>query len=207
MAKRSKSSKKWLQRQRSDDYVKRAVEAGYRSRAAYKLEELNLRDKILQKGMTVVDLGAAPGGWSQVAVAHVGQGNVIAIDLLPIDPIEGVDIIIGDFCEEQIYQQVKKKLDGKKIDLVISDMAPNFSGISDIDLPRAVYLADIALDFAKEVLKPGGCLLVKLFQGEGFVEYVHMLKKIFANVVIRKPKASRAESREVYVYAKNFIGA
>lgn len=207
MTKRSKSSAKWLQRQRNDNYVKRALDEGYRSRAAYKLQELNERDDFLRFGMKVVDLGAAPGGWSQVVVQHVGVGNVIAVDLLPIDPIEGVDIIIGDFCDLKIVEEIIKKLGGDKIDLVISDMAPNLSGIRDIDLPRAVYLAEMALDFAREVLKPGGCLLVKLFQGQGFTEYVQMLKKCFATVVIRKPKASRAESSETYIYAKNFTGA
>lgn len=202
MTKKSKSSRQWLQRQRNDNYVKRAVAEGYRSRAAYKLQELNERDKFLRPGMTVVDLGAAPGGWSQVVLEHVGAGNVYALDILPIDPIEGVDIILGDFTEEAVYTELRKKLGSTKIDLVISDMAPNFSGIRDIDLPRAVYLAEIAFDFAKEVLKPGGCFLVKLFQGEGFTEYVHMLKQAFVSVVVRKPKASRAESREVYIYAK-----
>lgn len=202
MTKRSKSSTQWLQRQNNDDYVKRAIAEGYRSRAAYKLQELNLKDKILHYGMTVVDLGAAPGGWSQVAVEEVGKGRVIAIDLLPIDPIDGVDILIGDFTETEIYELLRNKLGNDKIDLVISDMAPNFSGIRDIDLPRAVYLAEIALDFAVEVLKPGGGFLVKLFQGEGFTEYVHMLKQTFVSVVIRKPKASRKESREIYAYAK-----
>ncbi len=203
MTKRSKSSREWLHRQHNDDYVKRAVAEGYRSRAAYKLQELHARDKILRPGMTVVDLGAAPGGWSQVVVEHVGAGNVYALDILPLDPIEGVDIIIGDFTEEAVYAELRNKLGSTKIDLVISDMAPNFSGIRDIDLPRAVYLAEIALEFAKEVLKPGGCFLVKLFQGEGFTEYVHMLKQSFVSVVVRKPKASRAESREVYIYAKS----
>jgi 23S rRNA (uridine2552-2'-O)-methyltransferase len=206
MTKRTKSSREWLQRQHNDDYVKRAQAEGYRSRAAYKLQEINARDKIFRFGMTVVDLGAAPGGWSQVAVAHVGKGNVIAIDLLPIDPLEGVDIILGDFTDQVVHDLVINKLGNRKVELVISDMAPNFSGIRDIDLPRAVYLAEIALDFTREVLVPGGCLLVKLFQGEGFTEYVHMLKKQFGSVVVRKPKASRAESREVYVYAKNKRG-
>lgn len=202
---RSKSSNQWLHRQRNDDYVKRAVADGYRSRAAYKLLEINERDRILYPNITVVDLGAAPGGWSQVAVGHVGKGNVIAIDLLPIDPIDGVDIIIGDFTDDEIHDSVIKSLAGSQVSLVISDMAPNFSGIRDIDLPRAVYLAEIAFDFAKEVLVPGGCLLVKLFQGQGFVEYVRLLKHSFATVVVRKPKASRAESREVYILAKDFI--
>lgn len=202
MSKRSKSSSQWLQRQHNDDYVKRAVAEGYRSRAAYKLKELNERDKILRRGMTVVDLGAAPGGWSQVAVEYVGKGNVIALDLLPIDPIEGVDIIIGDFRESVIQAEVLKRLDGRKVDLVISDMAPNFTGITAVDVLRTVYLVEIAFEFAQEVLVPGGCLLVKLFQGEGFTECVQMLKNSFASVVVRKPKASRSESSEVYVLAK-----
>lgn len=207
MSKRSKSSREWLERQHKDEYVKRAQAEGFRSRAAYKLQELDARDKILKPGMTVVDLGAAPGGWSQVAVAKVGKGNVIAIDILPIEPIEGVDIIEGDFTQQDVYDLVINKLGKRPVDLVISDMAPNFSGIRGIDVPRAVYLAEIALDFAKEVLVPGGCLLVKLFQGEGFTEYVRLLKQNFVSVVFRKPKASRAESTEVYIYAKNKRGA
>lgn len=206
MSKRSKSSREWLERQHKDEYVKRAIAEGYRSRAVYKLQEIQARDKIFRHGMTVVDLGAAPGGWSQVAVALVGKGNVIAIDILPIDPLEGVDIIEGDFTDQAVYDLVINRLGNRPVDLVISDMAPNFSGIRGIDVPRAVYLAEIALDFAKEVLVPGGCYLVKLFQGEGFTEYVHMLKQSFGSVVVRKPKASRAESREVYVYAKKYKG-
>lgn len=199
---RSKSSREWLKRQHNDDYVKRAVAEGYRSRAAYKLQEINARDKIFRPGMTVVDLGAAPGGWSQVACQLVGKGNVIAIDLLSIDPIDGVDIVIGDFREVEVQQETINKLDGRKVDLVISDMAPNFSGIRDIDLPRAVYLVEIAFEFAQEVLVPGGSLIVKIFQGEGFAECLQMLKGAFKTVVVRKPKASRSESREVYVIAR-----
>lgn len=201
---RSKSSSQWLQRQHNDDYVKRAIAEGYRSRAAYKLLEINERDNILRPNMTIVDLGAAPGGWSQVALKYVGKGSVTAIDILPIDPIDGVDIILGDFREASVHEEVLKKLNGRLVDLVISDMAPNFSGIRDVDLPRAVYLAEIAFDFAQEVLVPGGCLLVKLFQGEGFTEYVKLLKQSFATVVVRKPKASRAESSEVYVLARQY---
>lgn len=199
---RSKSSREWLKRQHNDDYVKRAVAEGYRSRAAYKLQEINSRDKLFRPGMTVVDLGAAPGGWSQVACQLVGKGNVVAIDLLPIDPLDGVDIIIGDFREAEIQQEVIKRLAQRKVDLVISDMAPNFSGIRDIDLPRAVYLVEVAFEFAQEVLVPGGSLLVKIFQGEGFTECLQMLKGSFKTVVVRKPKASRSESREVYIIAR-----
>jgi len=198
----SKSSKQWLQRQRNDDYVKRAVAEGYRSRAAYKLIEINERDQILRPGMVVIDLGAAPGGWSQVACKYVGRGNVIALDLLPIDPINGVDTIIGDFREPLVQEEVLKRLAGRKVDLVISDMAPNFSGIKGVDVPRTVYLVEMAFEFAQEVLAPGGSLLVKIFQGEGFTECVQMLKNSFASVLVRKPKASRSESREVYVLAR-----
>jgi len=201
---RSKSSKQWLQRQRSDDYVKRAQDADYRSRAAFKLLEINERDKIFREGMNVVDLGAAPGGWSQIAHNLVGNsGKVFALDILPIDPLPGVDIIHGDFTEVEVYDQLVKKLAGEPVDLVISDMAPNISGISDVDIPRSVYLAEIAYEFALEALRPGGSFLVKVFQGEGFTEYMQMVKQAFTKVVVRKPKASRAESREVYILAKD----
>jgi 23S rRNA (uridine2552-2'-O)-methyltransferase len=204
---KSKSSKQWLQRQHNDDYVKRAVREGYRSRSAFKLLEINKRDRIFRPGMTVVDLGAAPGGWSQVAVDLVKPGRVIALDILPIDPVEGVDIIQGDFRETTVCAELLNLLNGVKVDLVISDMAPNFSGISGVDVPRAVYLAELALDFAQEVLQPGGCLLVKLFQGEGFTEYLQLFKQAFKTVVVRKPKASRAESREVYLLGTGKIAA
>ncbi len=198
----SKSSKQWLQRQNKDGYVKRANLEGYRSRSAYKLIEINKRHKILHKGMLVVDLGAAPGGWSQVAVAQVGKSNVFALDILPIDPIEGVDIIIGDFQEPQVQAELLNKLGGQRVDLVISDMAPNFSGIRSVDVTRAICLAEIAAEFAQEVLTESGSFLVKVFQGEGFTEYVHMLKQIFQVVQTCKPPASRAESSEVYVLAR-----
>jgi len=201
---RSKSSKRWLERHVSDDYVKRSVAEGYRSRAAYKLLEINERNKILRPGMTVIDLGAAPGGWSQVAVEVAGKNFVIALDILPIDPIEGVDIIQGDFKDSAVYEELLKKLGSSKVGLVISDMAPNFSGISGVDVPRAVYLAEIALDFAQEVLASGGSFLVKIFQGPGFTEYVQMLREVFTTVVVRKPKASRSESREVYLLGTGF---
>ena len=196
---KSKSSKQWLQRQHSDDYVKRAVKEGYRSRSAYKLLEINKRNKILRPGMTVVDLGAAPGGWSQVAIEIIKPGRVFALDILPIVPIEGVDIIQGDFREATVCTELLNLLNGARVDLVISDMAPNFSGISGVDVPRAVYLAELAFDFAQQVLAPSGCFLVKVFQGEGFDEYLRVFKQAFKTVVIRKPKASRAESREIYL--------
>jgi 23S rRNA (uridine2552-2'-O)-methyltransferase len=204
--KRSKSSREWLERQRNDEYVKKATAEGYRSRAAYKLKEIQARDRVFAPHMTVVDLGAAPGGWSQVAVEYVGKGNVLALDILPIDPIEGVDIILGDFREQAVHDELLQRLNNRQVDLVISDMAPNFSGIRGVDIPRAIYLAELALDFAQEVLEPNGSLVVKLFQGEGFTEYVHMLKMAFKSVVVRKPKASRSESSEVYVLALKFKG-
>lgn len=202
---RSKSSKQWLQRQRNDKFVRQAQEQGYRSRAAFKLLELDSKDKLFDSGMVVVDLGAAPGGWSQIASERIGSnGMVIAVDLLPIEFLEGVDIIQGDFTHDDIYGQIVKKLAGRQVDLVISDMAPNITGISDIDVPRALYLSEIALDFARECLVSGGCFLVKVFQGQGFSEFVRELRRYFDKVVIRKPEASRAESREVYVLAKQF---
>ncbi len=209
---RSGSSSRWLQRQRNDDYVRRAAVDGYRSRAAYKLLEIHERDDLLKRGMIVVDLGAAPGGWSQVAAELVGSsikdsvGMVFAVDLLPIDPINGVDIIQGDFSDEAVYSDLMVKLKGSKVDLVISDMAPNISGIGAVDIPRALGLAELALDFAKEVLVEEGCFLVKLFQGQGFTEFVAGTKELFKKVVIRKPKASRSESREVYILATGFVG-
>jgi 23S rRNA (uridine2552-2'-O)-methyltransferase len=208
---RSKSSKEWLNRQHKDLFVKRAAQAGYRSRSAFKLLEIQERDKLFKPGMTVVDLGAAPGGWSQVAVdllrgsSATINGKIIALDILPIVPIEGVDIIQGDFREPEVHEKLLELLGGSKIDLVISDMAPNFSGIGSSDVLRAVYLAEIALEFAKEVLEPNGSFLVKLFQGEGFIEYMQLFKHTFKTVVTRKPKASRAESREVYLLGRGVI--
>lgn len=205
---RSKSSQEWLARQNKDHFVKKAAAAGYRARSAFKLLEINERDKIFKPGMTVVDLGAAPGGWSQVALELVKgspkfePGKVFALDILPIVPIEGVDIILGDFRETEVMEALLQKLQGEKVDVVLSDMAPNFSGISGVDVLRAVYLAEIALDFAKQVLEPKGCFLVKMFQGEGFTEYMQLLKKSFKTVQVRKPKASRSESREVYILGR-----
>lgn len=202
---RSKSSKQWLQRQRSDQFVKQAQDLGYRSRAAFKLLELDDKDKLFDSGMVVVDLGAAPGGWSQIASERIGSsGKVIAVDLLPIEFLPGVDIIQGDFTHEDVYAQVVKILAGRSVDLVISDMAPNITGISDIDVPRALYLSEMAVDFARDCLVSGGSFLVKVFQGQGFSEFVRELRQDFDKVVIRKPQASRAESREVYVLAKQF---
>ena len=199
---KSKSSRRWLERHFRDEYVKRAQEEGYRSRAAYKLLEIQERDRLLRPAMRVVDLGAAPGGWAQVAQRLAGEkGQVVALDILPMEPIPGVEFIQGDFRETAPLQQLRDLLQGKPVDLVISDMAPNVSGMAVVDQPRAMYLCELALEFAREVLKPGGGLLVKAFHGEGFDHLVRELRACFDRVVTRKPDASRARSREVYLVA------
>lgn len=203
---RSKSSGDWLREHFDDEYVARSQQEGYRSRATYKLLEINEKDHILKKGMTVVDLGAAPGGWSQVAADIVGpQGMVVALDILPMDELPGVKVITGDFQDEGVYQQLLDTLGDRPVDLVMSDMAPNMSGMRSIDQPRAMYLVELALELARTVLKPGGDMVVKLFQGEGSDEYVRECRKSFRKVVIRKPDASRDRSREVYVLARNYF--
>ncbi|MET0108614.1 MAG: 23S rRNA (uridine(2552)-2'-O)-methyltransferase RlmE [Candidatus Thiodiazotropha sp.] len=203
--KRSKSSRQWLDRHFKDEYVKQAQKAGYRSRAAFKLLEIQQKDNIFKPGMKVVDLGAAPGGWCQVARKLVGEkGRIVAMDILPMDPMAGVEFIQGDFREKQPLEELEKSLDGEAVDLVISDMAPNVTGIASVDQPRAIYLCELALDFAREVLKPGGCFVVKIFQGEGFDAYLKALRHDFMRVVSRKPSSSRAKSREVYLIAGNF---
>jgi len=198
---KSKSSRRWLDRHFGDEYVKKAQREGYRSRAVFKLLELQDKDRILRPGMRVVDLGAAPGGWSQVACEIAGPGQVVALDILPMEPIAGVELIQGDFREDGPLERLYAVLGGKPVDLVISDMAPNVSGISAVDQPRAVYLSELALDLARQVLKPGGGLVVKMFQGEGFDDYLRALRETFSRVVVRKPQASRSSSREVYVVA------
>jgi 23S rRNA (uridine2552-2'-O)-methyltransferase len=203
--KRSKSSRQWLDRHFNDEYVKRAQKQGYRSRAAFKLLEIQKKDRIIKPGMRIVDLGAAPGGWSQVARELVGEGgHVVAMDILPMDPLAGVEFIQGDFREQEPLEELRKCLDGEAVDLVISDMAPNVTGIASVDQPRAIYLCELALEFAREVLKPGGSLVVKVFQGEGFDAYLKALRGDFQRVVSRKPSSSRAKSREVYLVAGNF---
>jgi len=188
-----------------DPYVTRAQQEGYRSRAVYKLREIEEKDRLLRRGMTVVDLGAAPGGWAQVAAEKVGrEGRVIALDILPMDPLPGVEVIEGDFRETAILERLLATIEGRTVDLVMSDMAPNISGMKAVDQPRAVYLAELALDLAEQVLKPGGDLLVKLFQGEGFDAYLRDLRARFDRVVTRKPDASRPRSREVYLLARGF---
>lgn len=187
----------------NDPYVQRAQADGYRSRAAYKLLELQDRDRLLRPGLRVVDLGAAPGGWSQVAAAAVGRGGrVVALDVIPLDPIDGVDIIEGDFREDDVLRQLTETLGRESLDLVLSDMAPNLSGMKAVDQPRSIYLAELALDFALLRLNRGGAMAVKVYHGEGFDDLVRTMRRHFERVVSRKPKASRSESRETYLVAK-----
>ena len=195
--KRSKTSKQWMNEHVNDPYVQRAQKEGYRSRAAYKLLEINDKDHLLKSGMTVVDLGATPGGWSQVAAAK--GCKVIALDLLPLHPIHGVEFIQGDFREDKVLAQLEEKLGGQSVGLVISDMAPNISGISVADQARAMYLAELALDFASNHLQRGGAFLVKVFQGAGFEDFLRLMRSRFGRVVTRKPDASRDRSSEVYL--------
>lgn len=199
---RSKSSAGWLREHFSDVYVKKAQAEGVRSRAVYKLEELVDRDRLLKPGMAVVDLGAAPGGWSQLVRQRLGDsGKVFALDILPMQGIAGVDFLQGDFREESVVQALEARLEGQKLDLVLSDMAPNMSGVAMADQIRAMALAELALDFSRQWLKPGGAFLIKLFQGAGFDDYLRSLRADFSRVTMRKPKASRARSREVYALA------
>jgi 23S rRNA (uridine2552-2'-O)-methyltransferase len=203
---RSKSSSRWLKEHFDDEYVTRAQQEGYRSRASYKLLEIDDKDKLLKKGMVVVDLGAAPGGWSQIAADKVGdKGQVVALDILPMDPIPDVEVLEGDFRDDAVLQQLLDTLGGRPVDLVMSDMAPNISGMKTVDQPRAMYLVELTLDLAKTVLKPGGDMLVKVFQGEGFDEFIKACRGNFRKVIIRKPAASRPRSREVYVLARNYF--
>ena len=199
---RSKSSSRWLAEHHGDAFVKQARAEGYRSRAAFKLAQIQQKDRLLRPGMTVVDLGAAPGGWSQYALEVLkGSGRVIALDILPIEPISGVDFIQGDFREATALAELEKALAGAKVDLVLSDMAPNMSGVGPADQAGSIYLAELARDFALQWLKPGGGLLVKLFQGAGFDGYLKSLRAHFGAVGIRKPEASRARSAEIYLLA------
>ena len=198
------SSKQWLKEHFDDIWVRKAQEDGYRSRAAYKLLEINQKDRLLKPGTVVVDLGAAPGGWSQIAERLVKpNGLVLASDILDMEAVGGVDFIKGDFTEEACFKEILGALGGRPVDLVMSDMAPNMSGMNDIDQPRAMYLVELAVDFDEQTLRPGGSLLMKVFQGEGFTELLQDLRRKFAVVVNRKPEASRSRSREVYVLAKH----
>jgi len=204
---RTKSSASWLSRHLSDPFVKQAQKDGYRSRSAYKLIELNEKDKLIRPGMRIMDLGSAPGGWSQVAGRLAGaKGRVLATDILPMDELKNVDFIQGDFTDEAIVQRVLDWLAGAKFDLIISDIAPNISGIESADQGRSIYFLELALDTVCKTLKPGATFVAKMFQGSGSDEYLKELRKHFAKVSIRKPEASRKESREVYLVAKGFKG-
>jgi 23S rRNA (uridine2552-2'-O)-methyltransferase len=203
--KRSKSSSRWLADHEDDEYVKRARAEGYRSRASYKLLEIDEKYRILNSGLKIVDLGAAPGGWSQVASRKVGKkGSVIALDLLEMPPIEDVTFIQGDFTQENVFDELMEVTGGAAIDLVISDMAPNLSGMKDIDQPRSVYLVELALDFAIQVLSKNGVLVVKCFEGEGIDDIRKNFQANFNQVTNFKPKASRGRSREIYILGRGF---
>ena len=204
MAVRSKSSKAWLHEHVNDHYVHMAQKDGYRARAAYKLLEINQKDKLIKPGTVLADLGSAPGSWSQVAAKLVGKtGAVFALDILPMEAIEGVSFIQGDFREDAVLEQFEALLDNRPLDLVICDMAPNMSGHAVTDQARSFYLCELALDFASQHLKPGGSFLVKVFQGAGYQEYTAAMREIFASVQTRKPDASRNRSSEIYLLGKN----
>jgi 23S rRNA (uridine2552-2'-O)-methyltransferase len=203
--KKTPSSRRWLREHHSDAFVLQAKKEGYRSRAAYKLLEIDRRDRLVRPGMVVLDLGAAPGGWSQIAARRVGpRGRVVALDRLDMPPLPGVEFHQGDIDDEECMDKILKNLDGQGIDLVISDMAPNISGVDAIDQPRSLYLAELALEVARKVLHPGGDMLIKMFQGAGLDDYIKELRRSFRKVVHRKPQASRARSREVYVLGRDF---
>jgi 23S rRNA (uridine2552-2'-O)-methyltransferase len=205
--KRSKSSRAWLEEHVSDPYVRAAQAHGYRSRAAFKLLELDARERLFRPGQLVVDLGAAPGSWTQVALAQVGpRGRVVGVDLLPIEPLAGAQFLLGDFTDEAVERDLVDALGGAQADLVLSDMAPNISGVSAADQARSVALAELALDFAVKHLKPEGVALVKVFQGSGFPELLHQARQTFPSVALRKPKASRDRSPEQYLVARGRRG-
>lgn len=204
---RSKTSKQWMEEHVNDPYVKKAQADGYRSRASYKLLEINEKDNLFRTGITVMDLGSAPGGWSQVVAPLVGEkGNVIASDILHMDSIRGVTFIQGDFTTDEVYQAIIASLKHHKVDVVISDMAPNLSGVNTTDQYASIYLVELALDMARNVLKTGGSFCAKVFQGVGSEEYTKEVRRSFDKVIIRKPAASRPRSREVYIVAKGFKG-
>lgn len=204
---RSKTSAKWLQEHVNDPYVKQAQVDGYRSRASYKLIEINKKDKLIKPGMLAIDLGSAPGGWSQIMAPWVGaKGKVIASDILPMDTLNDVDFIQGDFTEDDVFEQIMAVVDGRPVDVVVSDMAPNLSGVNAADQYSSMYLVELALDMARKVLKPGGSFCAKVFQGVGYEEYLKDVRESFDKVLIRKPAASRPRSREVYLVGKGFKG-
>ena len=205
MAKKRSSSKAWLKEHRDDPYVQQAQREGYRSRACYKLLELQERDRLIRPGMTVLDLGSAPGGWSQVAADLVEhRGSVIASDILPMDTLAGVEFIRGDFTEDAVFERILALIQDDRIDVLISDMAPNMSGMSAVDQPRSMYLVELALDMARRVLKPGGSFVAKTFQGEGFDALIRDVRSSFDRALTRKPRASRPRSREVYLVATGY---
>lgn len=207
MPKKRSSSRAWLKEHRDDPYVQQAQREGYRSRACYKLLELQEKDRLIRPGMTVVDLGSAPGGWSQVAADLVGhKGRVVASDILPMDNLAGVEFIQGDFTEDAVFEQILAAIGDAPVDFVLSDMAPNMSGVNAVDQPRSMYLVELALDMATRVLAPGGGFAAKVFQGEGFDELFRNTRERFGKVLTRKPAASRPRSREVYIVARDFKG-
>ena len=204
--KKNKTSKQWMREHINDPFVQLAQKEGYRSRAAYKLLEIDAKDRLLKPGTVVVDLGATPGGWSQVAASKVGRnGKVIALDLLPLDPLAGVEFIQGDFRDDTVLKQLEQLLQGKPVGLVISDMSPNICGVASADQARAMHLAELAMEFALEHLKPEGVFLVKVFQGAGFEDFLRLMRSRFANVATRKPKASRDRSCELYLLGSGRI--
>lgn len=203
--KRTKSSKRWLDEHFNDFYVKKAQADGYRSRAAYKLKEVDEKEKLLRPGMTVLDLGAAPGGWTQYVSEKLdGRGRIIALDCLPMDALVGVTLIQGDFCDDEVLERLHQVVSRRGVDLILSDMAPNMSGNAAVDIPRAMNLAELAFDLSTQLLKPGGILFMKVFHGAGFDELVKAVRLQFQRVVIRKPDASRSRSRETYLLAKGY---
>jgi len=204
---RSKSSSEWLREHFKDQYVLKSQQEGYRSRAAYKLLQIQAKDKIIKPGMNVVDLGAAPGGWSQVARQFIGsKGKIVALDILPMEQLAQVEFIQGDFQEESVLHELLAMLNNERVDLVISDMAPNITGVKAVDQPKSIYLLELAIDLADQVLKPGGSLLMKVFQGEGFQSLLADLRQRYQKVITRKPDASRSRSSEVFLLAKGFKG-
>jgi 23S rRNA (uridine2552-2'-O)-methyltransferase len=205
MPKRSKSSARWLAEHASDEFVKRAKAEGWRSRAVFKLAEIQERERLLRPGIRCVDLGAAPGGWSQYAARIVGgSSRIVATDILAMDAIPGVEFVQGDFREESVLEEVLARVGAEKVDLVLSDMAPNMAGIDAVDQPKSMYLAELALEFADRVLAPGGDALIKLFQGAGFDDIVREARRRYGRVVTKKPKASRSRSPEIYLLARQF---
>lgn len=200
---RSKSSNEWLKEHFDDYYVNKAKQEGWRSRAIYKLQEIDEKDQLFKLGMTVVDLGAAPGGWSQWTSMQVGDaGRVYALDILPVEPFAGVTFIQGDFREDEVYQNLLDSLQGREVDLVMSDMAPNMTGNKGVDIPKSMYLVELCVELADQVLKPGGDLLMKVFQGEGYDQLLKTLREHYQKVLTRKPKASRPRSKEIYLLAR-----